>query len=241
MTVYIFILLTGLIAGCLSGVVGTGSSIILLPILVIAFGPQQAVPIMAIAALMSNIGKALAWWREVDWRAFAAFSITGVPGAMLGARTLLVLPANAVELALGVLFLVMIPVRRWLRARNLDIGMPVFALCGAVIGFLSGLVSSTGPLMIPAFAAFGLMKGALLSTEAMSSLAIGMTKVATFRGFGALPWASILKGLIIGSSVMAGTFLGKAVVQRMSSRGFELALDAMLLCSGLSMIWEALR
>ena len=57
---FFFILIVGLCAGALSGVIGTSSTIILLPILVYQFGPKQAVPIMAIAALMSNVGKALA-------------------------------------------------------------------------------------------------------------------------------------------------------------------------------------
>jgi uncharacterized membrane protein YfcA len=95
--------------------------------------------------------------------------------------------------------------------------------------------------MIPAFAAFGLLKGALLSTEALSSLVITITKIATFRSLGALPLDVVLKGLLIGSSVMAGTFIGKAVVQRMSSHAFQIVLDAMLLVSGLSMIWAATR
>jgi uncharacterized membrane protein YfcA len=97
---YVLVLALGLAAGSLSGIIGTGASIMLLPLLVFQFGPKQAVPIMAIAALMSNVGKLLAWWREVDWRAFAAYSITGIPAAALGARTLLVLPAHVVDLAL---------------------------------------------------------------------------------------------------------------------------------------------
>ena len=76
---YAFVLLVGLAAGALSGIIGTGSSIMLLPILVYQFGPKQAVPIMAVAAVMSNIAKVMAWWREVDWRAFAAYTIPGVP------------------------------------------------------------------------------------------------------------------------------------------------------------------
>ncbi len=58
---YAFVLIVGLCAGALSGIIGTGSSIMLLPVLVYQFGPKQAVPIMAIAALMSNIAKVMAW------------------------------------------------------------------------------------------------------------------------------------------------------------------------------------
>jgi uncharacterized protein len=56
---YVIVLALGLAAGSLSGIIGTGSSIMLLPVLVFQFGPKQAVPIMAIAALMLNIGKLL--------------------------------------------------------------------------------------------------------------------------------------------------------------------------------------
>jgi uncharacterized membrane protein YfcA len=238
--IYIFVLAVGLAAGALSGIVGTGSSIMLLPVLVYQFGPKQAVPIMAIAALMANVAKVLAWWREVDWRAFAAYSITGVPAAALGARTLLVLPPRAVDVALGLFFLFMIPSRRWLNTMNIRLRLWQLALAGAFIGFVTGIVISTGPLSVPAFTAYGLMKGAFLSTEAASSLALMISKVTTFRTLGALPPSSIFKGLIIGASVMAGSFLGKAVVQRMSVGLFQHVLDGLLLCSGVALLWDAL-
>jgi len=238
---YAFVLIVGLAAGALSGVIGTGSSILLLPVLVFQFGPKQAVPIMAIAALMSNIAKVMAWWREVDWRAFAAYSIPGMPAAALGAHTLLTLSAHVVDIGLGAFFLAMIPARRWLHAQRFHIRLWQLAIAGAVIGFLTGIVLSTGPLSVPAFTAYGLAKGAFLSTEAVSSLALMVSKVVTFRQLGALPLPSIVRGLIIGASVMAGSFVGKSLVQRMSVHAFHHILDGVLLCSGLSLLWAALR
>jgi uncharacterized membrane protein YfcA len=241
MIAYIFVLSVGLVAGGLSGIIGTGSSIILLPILVYQFGPKQAVPIMAISSLMANVGKMLSWWREVDWKAFAAYSITGVPAAALGARTLLVLPPRLVDIALGLFFLAMIPGRRWLAAMNIRLRLWQLAVAGGLIGFVTGIVLSTGPLSVPAFTAYGLSKGAFISTEAASSLALMISKIATFRQLGALPMPSIIKGLIIGASVMAGSFAGKAVVQRMSLTAFQHVLDGLLLCSGLALLWDAVR
>jgi uncharacterized membrane protein YfcA len=236
---YTFVLLVGLAAGALSGIIGTGSSIMLLPILVYQFGPKQAVPIMAVAALMSNVAKVMAWWREVDWRAFAAYSIPGVPAAALGARTLLVLPSHLVDIALGAFFLAMIPTRRCLHAHSFHIRLWQLALGGAAIGYVTGIVLSTGPLSVPAFTSYGLLKGAFLSTEAASSLALMVSKVMTFQQLGALPPASLLQGLIVGASVMAGSFVGKAIVQRMSIHTFQYLLDALLLCSGISLLWAA--
>ena len=40
---------------------------------------------------------------------------------------------------------------------------------------------------------------------------------------------------------MAGSFAGKAIVQRVSVHAFQHLLDVLLLCSGLSLLWAALR
>jgi uncharacterized membrane protein YfcA len=239
-TAYVIVLLAGLAAGALSGVIGTGSSIMLLPVLVHAFGPKQAVPIMAVAAVIANVSRVLAWWREVDWKAVAAYTVTGVPAAVLGARTLLAWPANIIEISLGVFFLAMVPVRHLLARLQWKARLWHLALAGAAIGFLTGIVLSTGPLSVPVFLAYGLVKGAFLATEAASSLFIYLSKVLTFREFGALPFDVLLQGLIVGASLMAGTFAGKALVLRMSVAAHGRVLDGLLLVSGLALLGAAL-
>ncbi|WP_159178169.1 TSUP family transporter, partial [Klebsiella pneumoniae] len=69
--------------------VGTGSSLIMLPVLVATYGPRIAVPVMAIASLFGNIGRVIVWWHEIRWRPLFAYSLAGVPAAVLGAHTLL--------------------------------------------------------------------------------------------------------------------------------------------------------
>lgn len=240
MAAYTFVLLTGFAAGCLSGVIGTGSSIMLLPVLVHAFGPKQAVPIMAIAAVMANLSRVLAWWREVDWKAVAAYTVTGVPAAALGARTLLALPPHIIEIGLGIFFLAMVPVRHVLARLQWKARLWHLAVAGTCIGFLTGLVLSTGPLSVPVFLSYGLLKGAFLATEAASSLFIYLSKVLTFHEFGALPVDVLLQGLIVGASLMAGTFAGKALVLRMSAAAHGYVLDGLLVCSGVALLWTAL-
>src|SRR5258708_17284661 len=120
---FIFVLAVGLVAGTISGFVGTGSSIMLVPVLVYEFGPKEAVPIMAVASVMANLSRILAWWREVDWRACAAYSITGIPAAALGARTLLVLPSRTVDIAIGLFLIAMVPVRHWLAPHDLKFSL----------------------------------------------------------------------------------------------------------------------
>ena len=134
-----------------------------------------------------------------------AYAVGGIPGAALGARTMLSLPPRLVDIALGSFFLVMIPGRRWLAARSYRSGPGCWCRPASSIGFLTGIVVSTGPITVPLFSAYGLVKGAFIATEAAASLAVYISKAITFRSFGALPTDIILKGLITGSSVMAGT------------------------------------
>ena len=241
MIAYALVLAVGTIAGLVSGIVGTGATIILLPVLVIAFGPQSAIPIMAIVALMSNFAKITSWWREIDWRATAAYALGGIPGAALGARTMLSLPPRVVDIALGSFFLIMIPGRRWLAAHSYKIGPWMLVPAGLAIGFLTGIVVSTGPITVPLFSAYGLVKGGFIATEAAASLAVYISKAVTFRSFGALPTDIILKGLITGSSVMAGTYGAKLVVERLSIATFQRLLDGVMLISGVALIWAAVR
>ena len=238
---WIAVLALGLVAGTLSGIVGFGAAIMLMPVLMFSFGPQEAVPIMAIASFLANFSRVIVWWREVDWRANAYYCVTAVPAAALGARTLLMLQAWVVEACLGLLFIVMIPARRWLMSRGLTIRAPQLALVGAGIGFLSGMVASTGPINTPFFLAYGLVKGGFLATEALGSMAIGLTKAAVFRSFDALPVETIGRGLLIGSSLMIGSRLAKSLVLSLDASQFRNLMDVLLGAAGLILLWGALR
>ena len=236
---FVFVLAVGLVAGTISGIVGTGSSIMLMPVLIYQYGPKQAVPIMAVAAVMSNFSRILAWWRDVDWRACAAYSVTGIPAAALGARTLLVLPSRVVDISIGLFLIAMVPVRHWLASHQLKLSLWHLALGGAVIGYLTGIVVSTGPLSVPLFLFYGLAKGAFLATEAASSLGMYVSKSVTFQRFGALTTEVALQGLIAGSSLMFGAFIAKRFVLHLEPEVFRRLMDAIMLAAGVFTLWTA--
>lgn len=238
---WIFILSVGVASGVVGGVVGFGASIMLLPVIVWVFGPREAIPIMAIGALMANASRAAVWWREIDWKLNGVYCATAVPGAILGARTLLSLDAGMIEATLGAFLLASIPARRWLIARGFRMTLPGMAVVGGVIGCLTGLVASTGPLNTPFFLAYGLTKGAFIATEAVGSAAISLTKTMTFHTFGALTTATLARGLIVGSSLMVGSWISKRILQSIDAHRFQYIIEIMMVAAGLSMLWAGLR
>jgi hypothetical protein len=238
---YLLVLVVGVVAGTVSGIIGTGSSMMLMPILVVLFGPRHAVPIMAIGAIMGNLGRVFAWRREIDWKACGAYCVTAMPGAALGVHTLLALPARFVDVALGVFFIAMIPTRRWLTHHAVKLRLWHLAMIGGPVGFLTGIVVSTGPITVPVFTAYGLERGAFLATEAAGSLGVYLTKIAAFKEFGALPLSVVTKGAIVGSALMAGSFIAKSMVVNMKPSTFKLVIDGLMLSSGVSLLWAAVR
>ena len=241
MAEWILVLALGLAAGTVGGVIGFGTSIMLMPALVWAFGPREAVPILAIASIMANASRVWVWGRDIQWRLGSAYAVGGVPAAALGAHTLLVVPERAIAVFLGLLFLAMVPVRRWMLAQRWRLGTAQLMLAGAGVGYLTGVAASTGPINTPIFLMLGLVKGPFLATEAMASLSVFASKAITFRSMDALPAAALLKGLLIGVAISWGSYLAKSIVQRVSASAFQRLIDLVMLVSGVVMLGLAWR
>jgi uncharacterized membrane protein YfcA len=150
-----------------------------------------------------------------------------------------VLPSHAVDIAIGLFLIAMVPVRHWLAQHRLKAQLWHLAVGGAAIGYLTGIVVSTGPLSVPLFLFYGLNKGAFLATEAASSLGLYLSKSVTFERFGALTPDIALKGLIAGSSLMFGAFIAKRFVLKLEPDVFRLLMDGIMIAAGISLLWTA--
>jgi uncharacterized membrane protein YfcA len=138
---WILLLCTALGASALSGVIATGASLLLLPLLVAMFGAVEAIPIMA------NLSRAIAWWRSIAWKAVMAYALPSVPAAALGAYTLVHMPGGWPEMLLGLFIMALVPLRRLVMKGIVSINLVQMAVVGVLIGFLTGLFLSTGPLV----------------------------------------------------------------------------------------------
>lgn len=226
----------GLVAGVLGGVIGFGTTIILMPALVYFYGPIQAIPIIALVATIANLSRIFLWWSVINWRVCFVYSLTGVPSVILGVNTLVSLNERLVELILGIFLIALLPIRRWMRKKNFCLKLWQMSLVGAGIGFLTGVVATTGAINTPFFLAFGLTKGAFLGTEAASTLSILFTKGITFHQLGFLNMAAIVQGLMIGIFVLIGAIFSKRIVLALPEGQFLLLMELVMLLSGASIL-----
>ncbi|MBG6026044.1 sulfite exporter TauE/SafE family protein [Proteus mirabilis] len=237
---FIAVILLAVLSGVISGVVGTGSSILLIPALTYVFGAKEAVPIMALASVMGNLSRIYLWRHSIRFKPLFYYLLPGIPAVILGANTLWIMPEKWLNIGMGIFFILMIPVIHLIRKHQIKMKTSQVIIAGAVIGYLTGVVFSTGPLTIPIFSAYGLTLGPLLATEAAASFVIYLTKALTFSQLGAVNSFIFISGVLVGCGLTVGNYLGKKLVLKLTPKLFQWLLDAMLIFAGGSLLFNGI-
>ena len=105
-------------------------------------------------------------------------------------------------------------------------------MIGAAFSFFSALVGTVGPAMAPFFLAFGLVKGGYIATEAASSAVMHIVKLPAYVAGGAVQPSALLVGFALGPVMVAGSLLGKRLVDRLPERVFVLIIETALTVVG---------
>lgn len=233
---WLMLTVAALAAATLAGVTGFGGAAVLLPVLIVVVGVRAAIPVLTVAQLIGNGSRV--WFNrgEVNWRVVAWFALGGVPFALLGGYLFATAPLAALTRLLGA-FLILVVVWRHRRPKQpKPFPLPVFAGIGAGSSFLSALLGSVGPIMAPFFLAFGLVKGAYIGTEAMSTVVMHVTKLVAYRQTSILTRSDVLIGLALGPIMILGSYLGKRILDRLPERVFILIIEAVLITAGLTFL-----
>jgi uncharacterized protein len=195
-------------AATIAGVSGFGGAVVLLPVLVAAFGPRDAIVVLTVAQLVGNGSRVYFNRDEVDRLVVQRFALGAVPLALAGGAVFVALPAGALTRALGAFMLAAVAWRH-LRPRTAT-GFPPgrCVAFGAVFGFLSAIVGSVGPVMAPFFLGYGLVKGAYIGTEAACTVVMHITKLVAYGGGGVLKGSAALAGLGLAPVMVAGSWVG---------------------------------
>ena len=229
---WIIVALTGLLASTLAAITGFGGAAVLLPVLVAVFGVREAIPILTVAQLIGNGSRVWFNRRKVNWRVVPWFALGGIPMALLGGYLFAKAPLSALTRLLGA-FLLLIVVWRHLRPRRpKPFPVAAFAGIGAGASFLSALLGSVGPIMAPFFLAYGLVKGAYIGTEALSTVVMHVTKLVAYRQTAVLTVTGVLIALALGPIMVFGSWLGKGIVDRLPERVFIGIVEGVLVVAG---------
>ncbi|UYO40614.1 sulfite exporter TauE/SafE family protein [Rhodopseudomonas palustris] len=211
-------------AGFIKGVIGLGLPTVSIGLLAVAMPPAQAVAIVIVPAIVTNIWQTFAgsYLRDILRRLWPLLLGT-VIGIRLGAGLMTGPYARYGSLVLGVL-LVAYGILG-LSKRSFHVAPNLEKWIGGPVGLITGVISAaTGVQVIPSMPylqAIGMEKDELVQalgvffTTATLALAVNLTDA------GLLSTATALPGLIALAAAFAGMFGGQAVRTRMHPDTFR--------------------
>ncbi len=229
---WVILALAALLASTLAAVAGFGGAAVLLPAIVAVFGIREAIPILTVAQLIGNASRVWFNRRELYWPVVGWFALGAVPFALLGGFLFAKAPLTVLTRLLGA-FLLLVVVWRHIRPKPKSFPVASFAGIGAGASFLSALLGSVGPIMAPFVLAYGLVKGAYIGTEALSTVVMHIVKLIAYRQTAVLTLSAALIGLGLGPVMILGSFLGKRILDRLPEKVFVAIIEGVLIVAGL--------
>jgi uncharacterized membrane protein YfcA len=232
----LLLLAAGLLSAVVAAVAGFGGAAVLLPVLVALFGPRDAIPILAVAGLVSNGARVTLNRDQITWPIVGWFALGGVPAALIGGFLFAATPIDALTRLIGAFLLVSVAWRH-LRPRPSGVlGPRTFTLIGAVFAFASALVGSIGPVMAPFFLQAGLVKGAYIGTEAAASVVMQVTKLVAYGIAALLSTLTLGVGVLLTPVMFTGAWIGKRIVDRLPERVFVTIVEVALVVTGVAFL-----
>jgi uncharacterized membrane protein YfcA len=221
-----------LFASIVGGVAGYGTGALMPLVLVPLVGPEPVVPIIAISALLTNTGRALAFRAYVDWRRTLIVIVCAIPPCVISAYGYTRLTSAGAMLVIGTMLMLTVPLRMFMRRRAIAIGERGLAVGAVGYGAAVGGTVGAGVILLSILMAAGLEGAAVVATDAAISIVIGLVRFVVFGIAGVVDARVLSFALLIGLIAMPSAFIARALVARMPVHMHTGILDAVVLIGG---------
>jgi len=235
MMTFVVLFVGAFVAAAVSGAAGFGGALLLLPLLVYAVGPVLAVPLLTIAQLVGNVSRVGFGFRQIRWRPVGLFLLGAIPLSVVGAFSFLALSPPLVKRVIGVMIL-LYAVLAYMKVLTFTPGSRALILGGGLVGFLSGLVGSAGPLGAAIFLSLKLHPVAYIASEATTALVMHGVKTLIYQRSLHLDARFWELAFVLGLAMIAGTWIGKRFIERMTPERFQRFVLGLLVTIALYMV-----
>jgi uncharacterized membrane protein YfcA len=234
MVEWILLIVISWIAATISGVAGFGGSLLILPVFSHIVGAKKAIPILTIAWMMGNLSRAAFGYRDIHWKPVRYFSLGAVPAAIIGSRLFVELPTELIMKGIGIFLLLVVLIRqtKWNRAIPQNWLIPV----GAVVGFLSAVIGSAGPIGATAFLSLNLAPTAYVASEAVTAVLMHLTKSAIYGQYDLITTQDVGVGMILGLAMVVGSWTARRFLKQLSTRWFGRVVEGLLVVAAISLM-----
>ncbi|HCS40019.1 MAG TPA: sulfite exporter TauE/SafE family protein [Anaerolineaceae bacterium] len=225
---YLWLSIAAFFAAALSGAAGFGGALLLLPVLAGTVGTMQAVPLLTLVQLIGNLSRVGFGFKQIKWKPVGLFLVGAVPLCVAGALLFAELPKSIVNRCIGaaILFFTVLKLSGIIKLKPSNTLMVVG---GGVVGLLSGLVGSAGPLGAFIFLNLGLTPVAYIASEATTALVMHGVKTVVYQSILTIdPKTWILAGMM-GIAMIFGTWVSKRILEKLDARKFQIFVSILLI------------
>lgn len=228
--------LVAVAAGAVGAVAGMGSGLLMTLFITPIIGAKAVVPVISVVMLITNASRVWVYRDALVGPKIWLIAGIAIPASALGALLYVRLDGIFVQVMLGLVLMLSIPLRRWMDRRKLTPARPQIVAVSGIFGFLSSMIVGAGILVIPMLMGLGLAGPALIATDAAIAVLVNFAKVIFFGSLDAMTMDLFLLALMLGLAGIPGTWAGAWVVNRTSIRVHTLAIEALIVLGGLSLV-----
>jgi uncharacterized membrane protein YfcA len=238
-SIYQLLLVAGvaIFASVLGGVAGYGTGALMPLILVPMVGAEAVVPIIALAAILTNSGRTIAYRKHVEWRRAWIVLAGALPFCAITAYGYTLLTGKGAQIVIGAMLMLTVPLRYALRRKSIALSDRGLLYGSIGYGTAVGGTVGAGVILLSLLILHG---QAVIATDAMLSIVIGVLRLIVFGAAGAVTGKVIAFALLIGIIAFPGAFLARAFVKRLPLHVHTAILDAVVLIGGAVMVMGAL-
>lgn len=217
---YAILIIVGLVAGLLSGAVGFGGGMILLPVITYFYGVEVAVPVSTIAQMLSNLSRVGMGWNQINWKAAGRFLILAVPFTALGAFGFAKVPKGPMTIVLCS-FLIVFAIMKLKGKMQLPHKPTTMIVGGGVTGLINGLLGISGPLSSAVFLTLDLAPVSYIASEATAAAVMHIVKAIVYNKMSLMSGSIFLNGLMIGCAMMLGNFIAIRCIRNVNRKLYQ--------------------
>ena len=202
---------------------------LILPVLVWIYGPEVAVPVVAIFQLFGTSSRVWLNREHLNWKVAAWFAAGSLPFAILGSFLFISVNTDLLTRLMGggMVALVVLTQLPW--SKRLRMALWGFLPLGASAGFLASVFGIPGPFAPVFYLAYGLSSRAYVATFSLGMLLVQIPKLAIYGGGGELLTPLVIGlGLALGVVAIGGSYFGAQLLRRVPEKYFAIGINVIV-------------
>ncbi|MEM9324961.1 MAG: sulfite exporter TauE/SafE family protein [Bacteroidota bacterium] len=207
----IFLIFATFVGALVSSLFGLAGGTILFFLLALALDAKLAIPLHAGVQLIANGSRLCFFFKDIQWRVVAWFSLLLVPGALLGGWLYMHFNPEMVEWLVGLFILLSVFMPRVTSSR---VGKGSVVSAGFISGFLGMIVAVTGPFIAALLNLNQVTKERLVATKSCCQALAQAVKLIIFSTAIQFDFSQHQQLIwVLGVTAVIATWTGKSILR----------------------------